>query len=71
MSALNTGYNDRYTQRAFAHYLQDVDMSTPQQFIIYQSEDCSKPIDVLLEAQTIWLSQIWMHGPQHQGAGNE
>jgi hypothetical protein len=51
--------------------VQDVDMSTLQQFLIYQSEDGSTRIDVLLEAETLWLSQIWMHWPQHQGAGNE
>jgi hypothetical protein len=32
-------------------------MSTPQQFLIYQSEDGSTRIDVLLEAETLWLSQ--------------
>jgi hypothetical protein len=46
-------------------------MTSPQQFLIYQSEDGFPPINVLLEAQTLWLCQIWMHWPQHQGAGNE
>jgi hypothetical protein len=32
-------------------------MSTPQQFLIYQSEDGATRIDVLLEAETLWLSQ--------------
>jgi hypothetical protein len=32
-------------------------MSTPQQFLIYQSEDGSTRIDVLLDAETLWLSQ--------------
>ena len=32
-------------------------MSTPQQFLIYQSEDGSTRIDVMLEAETLWLSQ--------------
>jgi hypothetical protein len=32
-------------------------MTSPQQFLIYQSEDGSTRIDVLLEAQTLWLSQ--------------
>ncbi len=32
-------------------------MSTPQQFLIYQSEDGSTCIDVLLESETLWLSQ--------------
>jgi hypothetical protein len=32
-------------------------MTTPQQFLIYQSEDGSTRIDVMLEAETIWLSQ--------------
>ncbi len=32
-------------------------MTSPQQFLIYQSEDGSTRIDVLLEAETLWLSQ--------------
>jgi hypothetical protein len=32
-------------------------MSTPQQFLIYQSEDGSTRIDALLESETLWLSQ--------------
>jgi hypothetical protein len=32
-------------------------MTTPQQFLIYQSEDGSTRIDVMLEAETLWLSQ--------------
>lgn len=32
-------------------------MSDPQQFLIYQSEDGSTRIDVMLEAETLWLSQ--------------
>jgi hypothetical protein len=32
-------------------------MTTSQQFLIYQSEDGSTRIDVLLEAETLWLSQ--------------
>lgn len=32
-------------------------MSDPQQFLIYQSEDGSTRIDVMLEAETLWLNQ--------------
>jgi hypothetical protein len=32
-------------------------MTTPQQFLIYQSEDGSTRIDVMLAAETLWLSQ--------------
>ena len=32
-------------------------MTNPQQFLIYQNEDGSTRIDVLLEAETLWLSQ--------------
>jgi hypothetical protein len=32
-------------------------MTTSQQFLIYQSEDGSTRIDVLLESETLWLSQ--------------
>ncbi|MDO8294454.1 MAG: virulence RhuM family protein [Gallionella sp.] len=32
-------------------------MDEPQQFLIYQSEDGSTRIDVMLEAETLWLSQ--------------
>ena len=32
-------------------------MTEPQQFIIYQSEDGSTRIDVMLEAETLWLNQ--------------
>jgi hypothetical protein len=32
-------------------------MTSPQQFLMYQSEDGSTRIDVLLEAETLWLSQ--------------
>jgi len=32
-------------------------MTAPQQFLIYQSEDGSTRIDVMLEAETLWLSQ--------------
>lgn len=32
-------------------------MTSPQQFLIYQSEDGSTRIDVLLEAEKLWLSQ--------------
>ena len=32
-------------------------MSDPQQFLIYQSEDGSTRIDVMLEAESLWLSQ--------------
>lgn len=32
-------------------------MTEPQQFLIYQSEDSSTRIDVMLEAETLWLSQ--------------
>ena len=32
-------------------------MDKPQQFLIYQSEDGSTRIDVMLEAETIWLNQ--------------
>ncbi|OGQ99217.1 MAG: hypothetical protein A2505_08095 [Deltaproteobacteria bacterium RIFOXYD12_FULL_55_16] len=32
-------------------------MTEPQQFLIYQSEDGATRIDVMLEAETLWLSQ--------------
>ncbi len=32
-------------------------MTAPRQFLIYQSEDGSTRIDVMLEAETLWLSQ--------------
>ena len=32
-------------------------MTDPQQFLIYQSEDGSTRIDVMLEAETLWLNQ--------------
>lgn len=32
-------------------------MTEPQQFLIYQSEDGSTRIDVMLEAETLWLNQ--------------
>jgi len=32
-------------------------MTSPQQFLIYQSEDGSTRIDVMLEAETLWLNQ--------------
>ncbi len=32
-------------------------MTTPQQFPIYQTEDGSTRIDVMLEAETLWLNQ--------------
>ncbi|MHB1320731.1 MAG: virulence RhuM family protein [Acidithiobacillus ferrivorans] len=32
-------------------------MTGPQQFLIYQSEDGSTRIDVMLEAETLWLNQ--------------
>lgn len=32
-------------------------MADPQQFLIYQSEDGSTRIDVMLEAETLWLNQ--------------
>jgi hypothetical protein len=32
-------------------------MATPTQFLIYQSEDGSTRIDVMLEAETLWLNQ--------------
>ena len=32
-------------------------MDEPQQFLIYQSEDGSTRIDVMLDAETLWLSQ--------------
>ncbi|MBW9254424.1 MAG: hypothetical protein GJU75_04610 [Acidithiobacillus ferriphilus] len=32
-------------------------MTKPQQFLIYQSEDGSTRIDVMLEAETLWLNQ--------------
>lgn len=32
-------------------------MTLPQQFLIYQSEDGSTRIDVMLEAETLWLNQ--------------
>lgn len=32
-------------------------MTDPKQFLIYQSEDGSTGIDVMLEAGTLWLSQ--------------
>ena len=32
-------------------------MTEPQQFLIYQIEDGSTRIDVMLEAETLWLNQ--------------
>ena len=32
-------------------------MNEPRQFLIYQSEDGSTRIDVMLEAETLWLNQ--------------
>jgi len=32
-------------------------MTDPQQFLIYQSEDGFTRIDVMLEAETLWLNQ--------------
>ena len=32
-------------------------MTEPQQFLIYQSEDGSTRIEVMLEAETLWLNQ--------------
>ena len=32
-------------------------MTEPQQFLIYQSEDGSTRIDVMLESETLWLNQ--------------
>ena len=32
-------------------------MSEMRQFLIYQSEDGSTRIDVILEAETLWLNQ--------------
>lgn len=32
-------------------------MTTPREFLIYQSEDGSTRIDVMLEAETLWLNQ--------------
>ena len=32
-------------------------MTIPQQFLIYQSEDGSTRIDVMLDAETLWLTQ--------------
>ncbi|OGT11693.1 MAG: hypothetical protein A3F73_13005 [Gallionellales bacterium RIFCSPLOWO2_12_FULL_59_22] len=32
-------------------------MADPKQFLIYQSEDGSTRIDVMLEAETRWLNQ--------------
>ena len=32
-------------------------MTESQQFLIYQSEDGSTRIDVMLEAETLWLNQ--------------
>ena len=32
-------------------------MTAPRQFLIYQSEDGATRIDVMLEAETLWLSQ--------------
>ncbi len=32
-------------------------MTEPQQFLIYQSEDSSTRIDVMLEAETLWQNQ--------------
>ncbi len=39
---------------AFADYRA---MTEPQRFLIYQSEDGATRIDVMLEAETLWLSQ--------------
>ena len=41
----------------FQHRRQGDVMTDPQQFLIYQSEDGSTRIDVMLEAETLWLSQ--------------
>ncbi len=38
-------------------YRQDENMTEPQQFLIYQSEDGSTRINVTLEAETLWLNQ--------------
>ena len=35
-------------------------MTAPQQFLIYQSEDGSTRIDVMRDAETLWLSQKQM-----------
>lgn len=32
-------------------------MTAPRQFLIYQSEDGATRIDVMLEAETLWLNQ--------------
>ena len=32
-------------------------MNEPQQFLIYQSEDGRTKIDVMLDAETLWLNQ--------------
>jgi hypothetical protein len=32
-------------------------MTSPRQFLIYQSEDGTTRIDVMLEAETLWLNQ--------------
>ncbi len=37
-------------------------MTEPGQFLIYQSEDGSTRIDVLLEAETLWLNQKQLTG---------
>ena len=39
------------------NYWQDENMTEPQQFLIYQSEDGSTRIDVMLEAEAFWLNQ--------------
>jgi hypothetical protein len=38
-------------------YWQDEEMTVPQQFLIYQSEDGSTRIDVMLEGESLWLNQ--------------
>ena len=37
-------------------------MTEPGQFLIYQSEDGSTRIDVILEAETLWQSQKQLTG---------
>jgi hypothetical protein len=47
---------ERPTEGCKNHW-QDKYMTDPQQFLFYQSEDGSTRIDVMLEAETLWLNQ--------------
>lgn len=44
-------------RRARQSHEQDAEMNESQQFLIYQSEDSSTRIVVMLEAETLWQKQ--------------